>query len=241
MTEAAASDTDAETSTILLVDDEAELRKILKTYLAIEKYTVLEAAGFEDMRSVLESRKVDLLVLDLSIAPDSSIAYIGNLRKIFYGGIIVLTGLEDVDTEIDCLEMGADDYIVKPCKRAPFIARVRSILRRARPDAVKSPSPNWRFSKVERSLFAPDGTAVSLTDTESRLVHSFVGKKDIVHTRQDVFYTLYPNGDPEKSRAVDVLISRLRDKLLRHQVDNYLIKTVHGTGYSLAQEVVPLD
>lgn len=222
---------------ILIVDDDAALRRLIADFLGENGYSVTAAVDAPDMRRQLAAREYDLIVLDLMMPGEDGLSA---LRAMGSGRppVIMLSAMgTDVDRIIG-LEVGADDYIAKPCNPRELLARIRAVLRRA--DSASEVGVfhfgGWRLDPSAVELFAPDGTLVPMTTNEWRILHALVGARRRVLSREELMNRL--GGDDLESfdRSIDIAISRLRRKLAQYD-DHEIVRTIRGEGYGLAVDV----
>lgn len=238
--------TPAEHNRILVVDDDPDIRGLLRDYLTREGFDVSEAGDGAGMRAVLKDRDVDLVILDLVLPDEDGLTLARELREKHDLGIIILTGKGETVDLVVGLEMGADDYVPKPFANRELLARIRSVLRRTqRPEpaaAAEPPAGNYRFAEwtlamPSHHLKASDGRVVALTATEFRLLCAFLKAPNTVIPRATLYKEVYGKDLEGASRAIDVLIGRLRNKLEAERgKPPRLIKTVHGDGYSFTPD-----
>lgn len=234
---------------ILVVDDDAEIRALLSEFLSRHGYGVETAADGAEMEQRLAGSTFDLAVLDVMMPGEDGLSI---LRRLQGGGSMPIIMLSAVGTDIDRivgLEMGAEDYLSKPCNPRELLARIRTVLRRVRhsgqadgqaPDAdAQVPThrfAGWSLSLTMRLLLDPDNVVVTLTDGEFRLLRAFVEHPRRVLSRDQLLD--YSAGQDTESydRAIDVQVSRLRRKLERGR-DSDLIRTVRHEGYMFTAAV----
>lgn len=225
-------------SNILIVDDDADLRNLIAEFLTGHDYNVSQAASAEEMREKLRNMKFDLVVLDLMMPGEDGLSA---LRKMKGNGppIIMLSAMgTDVDRIVG-LEMGADDYIPKPCNPRELLARIRAVSRRAGQEAEPAEKlcfGEWVMDLNVHELFAPDGTKITLSPKEWRLLNAIVGAERRVLSRDELMTRLGGEEEDTFDRAIDIAVSRLRRKLARFD-KREIIRTVRGEGYGLALEV----
>lgn len=235
-----------ERNRILVVDDDPDIRALLRDYLTREGFEVREAGDGAEMRDVLRDYDADLVILDLVLPGEDGLTLARQLREKHNLGIIILTGKGETVDLVVGLEMGADDYVPKPFANRELLARIRSVLRRTHRDDTASPAEptasNYRFAEwtlamPSHHLTADDGRVVSLTATEFRLLCAFLKSPNTVIPRETLYKEVYGKVQVGASRAIDVLIGRLRNKLeAERDKPPRLIKTVHGDGYSFTPE-----
>lgn len=230
-------------ATLLVVDDDREIRTLLAEHLAGHGYRVLSAEDGRAMRAVLETQAADLIVLDLNMPGEDGLSLCRWVRASSATPVIMLTARGDPIDRIVGLEMGADDYLAKPFEPRELLARIRSVLRRARalppnlePVTMKRASfAGWTLNRDTRDLTAPDGRLVMLSGAEFALIDAMVEHAGRVLSR-DQLRALAIEGDAD-DRAVDLRVSRLRQRLGDDARDPTLIKTVRSLGYVLAAPV----
>jgi two-component system OmpR family response regulator len=221
---------------LLIVDDNAELREQMRRYLSDYEFDIDTAPDAPGMDAVLAARPVDLVILDLMMPGEDGLSICRRLVQAGEAAVIMISAAgEEIDRVLG-LELGADDYLPKPFSPRELLARARAVLRR-RTDGPKprGASPEFtfegfRYNSARRELRAPDGTMILLTAIESSLLGTLLMYPQQVMTRDEL---LSPGQSDPESRAIDLLVSRLRRKLLAHGGDN-LIRTQRGAGYLLA-------
>jgi two-component system, OmpR family, response regulator len=231
---------------ILIVDDDAEIRSLLCTYLQKNGFRATAVADGRAMWHALDGVSVDLIVLDLMLPGDDGLTLCRNLRaKASDIPVIMLTARGEETDRIVGLEMGADDYLAKPFSARELLARIKAILRRARSlpqnmrpdDAQQLRFGDWALDTVQRQLISASGVVTPLSGAEYRLLRIFLSHPNRVLTRdQLVDLTQGKEADP-LDRSIDVQVSRLRHRLGDDSREPRLIKTVRGEGYVLAVAV----
>ena len=230
---------------ILIVDDDAEIRSLLGTYLTRNGLKATAVADGNGMWRALDAGHVDLVVLDLMLPGDDGLTLCRKLRARSELPVIMLTARGDETDRIVGLEMGADDYLPKPFSARELLARIKVVLKRVRSlppnmrpdDSTLLSFAGWTLDTVHRHLVSPDGVAASLSGAEYRLLRIFLAHPNRVLNRdQLVDLTQGREADP-LDRSIDVQVSRLRHRLGDDPKDPQLIKTVRGEGYVLAVPV----
>ncbi len=230
---------------ILVVDDEASIRRILETRLSMIGYDVVTASDGEEALEVFHKQDPDLVVLDVMMPKLDGYGVCQELRKESDIPIIMLTALGDVADRITGLELGADDYVVKPFSPKELEARIRSVLRRvARASHEGIPSSgviqvgDIRIDTNKRQVYKRD-ERIRLTGMEFSLLELLVSRSGEAFSRSEILQEVW-GYTPERhvdTRVVDVHISRLRAKLEDDPSNPELILTARGTGY-LFQRIV---
>jgi DNA-binding response OmpR family regulator len=231
-------------ATILIVEDDPEIRRLVGDLLLQEDYAVEAVEDAKAMDDVLRRLKPDLLVLDLMLPGEDGLAICRRLRANDIP-ILMLTAKSDEIDRVVGLEMGADDYLTKPFSPRELLARARAVMRRTRPAAP--PIANRRFSFGDfvididgRSLTAREGEAVVLTSAEFELLVCFIEHPRRVLSRDQILDWTRRRAAEPFDRTVDVLISRLRKKLDAACPGSNLINTVRNGGYLMTAHVKPL-
>lgn len=230
---------------ILIVDDDAETRRLLQAYLEKQGYRVTTVADGRALRKALDTARPDLIVLDLMLPGEDGLEICRDLRIRSNVPVIMLTARGEETDRIVGLEMGADDYLAKPANPRELLARIKSVLRRARslpenlkPEAVKSLRfAGWTLDVATRNLTAPDGVVVPLSGTEFKLLRVFLAHPDRVLSRDQLIDLMISRDAGPFDRAIDVQVSRLRQRLREDAREPQIIKTVRGEGYVLAAKV----
>ena len=234
---------------ILIVDDDREIRELLTTYLVRNGMRAEAVPTGRHMRAALENEgPFDLIVLDLMLPGEDGLALTRNLRagKWKTIPILMLTARSDEADRILGLEMGADDYLAKPFAARELLARIRSVLRRTRmlPPNMRSTEDarvlafgEWRLDTTGRTLVDQDGLLVALSGAEYRMLRVFLDHPQRVLSR-DQLLNMTQGRDAELfDRSIDLLVSRLRQRLRDEAREPRYIKTVRSEGYVFAQAV----
>lgn len=224
---------------ILVVDDEASIRHILKTRFSMIGYDVVTAANGKEVLDTFHKAHPDLVVLDVMMPIVDGYGVCQELRKESDVPIIMLTALGDVADRITGLELGADDYVIKPFSPKELEARIRSVLRRVhRTSTSRIPSSsvirvvNLKIDTNKRQVYK-GSEQIRLTGMEFSLLELLVSRSGEAFSRSEILQEVW-DCTPEwhvDTRVVDVHISRLRAKLEDDSSNSELILTVRGTGY----------
>jgi len=230
------------TQRILVVDDDAELRALLQSYLGVQGYAVVAVEDGQALRRELAAGSFDLVILDLMLPGDDGLSLCRELRATSSLPILMLTARGDELDRIVGLEMGADDYLPKPFHPRELLARIRSILRRMQDRVGVAPAralrfAGWRLDIGLRHLLDEDGVAVPLSTGEFRLLHALAESANRVLSRDRLTDVLSGREAGPFDRSVDVMIGRLRRRLGDDGREPTLIKTVRNEGYVLAAKV----
>ena len=225
-------------STILLVDDDEAVRKVLSFPLERDGYTVVQAVDGEDALQRFGEQPVDLVVLDLMLPKLDGLEVCKQLRSRSTVPIIMLTARDDELDKVLGLELGADDYVTKPFSIREFRSRTRALLRRARaprhePDnaSVQPVSIDGLTIDVSRRVVEMDGARVRLTYVEFELLARLASTPGRVYSRRMLLEALWGSADFRDPRTIDVHVRHLREKLERDSRNPEFILTVRSVGY----------
>jgi len=222
---------------VLVVDDDPDIRFGLVEVFERAGFEAVSAGDVPAMERQLAVRGVDLIVLDLMMPGEDGLSACKRLSGKGRPPIIMLSALGDDADRIVGLEIGADDYLAKPCNPRELVARARAVLRRGRDaDASAAEARSFAGFKLDiarRELVDPDGVVIALSAGEFRLLRAFVERPQRVLTREQLLDFAFDNDGEVFDRAVDVQVSRLRRKLERPGAPE-IIRTVRGEGYLFA-------
>ena len=228
---------------LLLVDDELALREPLAEYLVRQGFCVTQADSATTARSRLTEASPDLVLLDIMMPGEDGLSLCRHLTETKAIPVIFLTARGEATDRIVGLEIGADDYVVKPFEPRELVARIRSVLRRAargpaEPDENEAYAfEGWRLNPVKRRLTDAEGAVVSISSAEFRMLVAFLDHPRKVLNRDQLLDMVQGREAHLFDRAVDNQISRLRRKIELDHHNPQLIQTVWGGGYMLAAEV----
>ena len=230
-------------SLILVVDDDPDLRKLMTGFLAGHGYRVAEAQDVADMRRVIDVQRPDLVILDVMMPGEDGLSAARRLAAEDGPAVIMLSALGGDTDRIIGLEVGADDYLAKPCNPRELLARVRAVLRRLQQDDPGERESGecyqfagWRLDVVRRDLRDPTGIFINLSDGEFALLRRFVENPQRVLSRDQLLDLAGGRSSELIDRAIDSQISRLRRKL-NERAEAELIRTVRNEGYMLLPRV----
>jgi DNA-binding response OmpR family regulator len=229
----------AESPTILLVDDEASVRKVLTFPLERDGYTVVQAADGEEALERFGGQPVDLVVLDIMLPKLDGLEVCKRLRARSSVPIIMLTARDDELDKVLGLELGADDYITKPFSIREFRSRVRALLRRARAprhdaaelEAEEQLTVDGLVVDLARRTVEVRGASVQLTYVEFELLRALMRDPGRVFTRRMLLEALWGTADFRDPRTIDVHVRHLREKIEPDSHRPEYILTVRSVGY----------
>lgn len=229
---------DAPPEHILVVDDDPGIRDLVRDFLTLNGYQVATAADARTMERALSEQMADLVVLDVMLPGEDGLSICRRLSRPGGPALIMLSAMGEETDRIVGLELGADDYLSKPCNPRELLARIRAVLRR-RSDhaddheilAAACEFAGWRLDLVRHELRSPQGVVVNLTSGEFSLLRAFVERPQRVLTRDQLLEMARGPESDAFDRAIDVQISRLRRKLENGGEGEELIRTVRNEGY----------
>jgi len=230
---------------IIIVDDEAPAREMVGDYLKMHGFTVTLCDGGKSLRGVIETSVPDLVVLDLNMPEEDGLSIIRDLKSRINVPVIMLTATASPIDRVVGLELGADDYIAKPCELRELMARIRSVLRRSAP--VKAAAPETASAKAEKeqlvrfgtkwldleaqALRDDEGNEHPLTASEFGLLKVFAANPKRVLSRERLLELANARDAEAFDRAVDLRIMRIRRKIEIDPTKPAVIRTIRGGGY----------
>lgn len=228
-------------SLILVVDDEPEIRALLRTCFERDGFAVAEAGTGAEMRARIEDKGLVLVTLDLTLGGEDGLELAREIRARRNVPIIMITGKGDTIDRVVGLELGADDYIAKPFQLREVLARVRAVLRRyagsegAAAPAAAPVEERYAFEDclldVGRRELTQGGSPCDLTTAEFNLLHIFVKRPRRVLSRDNIMDLLKGHEWSPLDRSIDALVGRLRKRIEADPNVPQLVKTVRGVGY----------
>ncbi len=236
---------------ILVVDDEQEVRALLRKCMEQEGFSVLEARDGRELKAALAAGPVQLITLDLNLAGEDGLVLAREIRAACNVPIVMITGKGDTIDRVVGLELGADDYITKPFHVREVLARIRAVLRRyegsvSAPRSAQAASPgdgeschfaNLVLNEGRRELKTTDGSTIDLTTAEFNLLALMVRHPQRVLSRDVIMDRLKGHDWSPLDRTIDALVARVRKKIEPNNETPKILKTVRGVGYVLAAEV----
>ncbi len=230
---------------ILIVEDEASIREPLVKYFENNQFRVKAASNASEARALLNVHAFDLVISDIMMPGEDGLSLCRHIRSTSNLPVILLTARTEELDRILGLEVGADDYVVKPFSPRELLARVKAVVRRTNTLPPKQISPetpayafgDWVLKTGERELVGPDGLSVPLSSGEYTLLLVLVERPKLVLTRDQLLDLTQGREAGVFDRSIDNQISRLRRKIEEDPKTPRYIKTVWGGGYSFAVEV----
>jgi len=229
---------------ILIVDDEEEVRAMLRSALALEGFRISEASDGAGMMAAINAEVPQLITLDLKLKGEDGLKLAREVRARSNVPIIMITGKGDMIDRVVGLELGADDYIAKPFHVREVLARIRAVLRRyeREPDEAEPPHDRYEFEgwildMARRELTAPSGELCDLTTAEFELLSILVKRPGCVLPRDNIMDLLKGHDWSPLDRTIDGLVARLRRKIEPGSERPRVIKTVRSVGYAFGIDV----
>jgi two-component system OmpR family response regulator len=228
---------------VLIVDDDVQIRHLLRDYLSEFGMSVVAVSDGSEMAAALEKDPFDIVILDLMLPGEDGLSLCRGLRAKSDIPILMLTARGEAMDRVVGLEVGADDYIVKPFEPRELVARIQTILRRTRRGRESINEKNeaafmgWRLNFILRQLVSPQGLVIPLSNAEFRLLTVFVERPNRVLTREFLLEATQGRDMDVFDRSIDILVSRVRQKLNDDPRAPSMIKTIRGEGYLFDAEV----
>lgn len=228
---------------ILVADDEPRITKLVSIALSEEGFRVVTASGGEEALAKAEEVRPDIVLLDIVMPDLDGIEVMRQLRERRPVPVILLTAKGSTADKAKGLDLGADDYVAKPFEPRELVARIKAVLRRRSAPAgdrggdTTVEFAGWRFDRLKRQLVSPQQVVVPLSSAEYRLLSAFVERPRRVLTRDQLLDATRGQGVVVADRAIDLAVSRLRQKLSAAQDGEQLICTIRGEGYIFDAEV----
>ncbi|WP_033166147.1 response regulator transcription factor [Clostridium sp. KNHs205] len=222
---------------ILVVEDDADINRILCRYLEKENYETTAAFSGSEAKLLLSVKSFDLILLDLMLPGINGEELVADIRKSSFVPIMIISAKSALEDRVKLLKSGADDYLVKPFEREEVLARVDALLRRSRDFAVKIPDKNEISFKqltmrpVSREVFVK-GNLIGLTSHEYEILNLLLKYPERVFTKEQLYQDIWKSGYYGEDNTINVHISNIRKKIKDFDEDSY-IKTVWGIGFKL--------
>ena len=223
---------------IFVVDDEAPARDMVGDYLRMHGFAVTLCDGGKSLRKAIEGSPPDLVVLDLNMPEEDGLSIVRDLKAKHGTPVIMLTATASPIDRVVGLELGADDYVAKPCELRELVARIRSVLRRSSAEGGPAHPPNKkvRFGTKWLDLDAhilrdENDVAHPLTASEYNLLKAFAEHPQRVLTRERLLDLASARDEEAFDRAIDVRITRIRRKIEPNPSQPTIIQTIRGAGY----------
>ncbi|WP_370206815.1 response regulator transcription factor [Pararhodobacter marinus] len=226
---------------VAILDDEAEIRRILADALGEAGFRTSTYSRASDFEAALKRTTPDVCLVDLGLPDRDGLALVHRLALESGATIIIISGRANTADRVTGLELGADDYIIKPFEPAEVVARIRARLRKSRPAPEASANlarfNGWEAQFDQYMLVSEDGTQVPFSHAEGEVLRLFLDSPKRLISRHQMQESLGGAAGESFDRAMDVRISRLRAKLGEDPKNPRLIKTIYGAGYIFLGDV----
>ena len=239
-------------SHILIVEDDIEMRNMITEFLRQNGFRISCASKEDEIKFILKKNRIDLILMDIMLGNENGIEICKNLRAENSIPIVFVSALSADNQKMNGYEVGADDYITKPFNPKLLLARVKAVIKRAgrsasliyRRKTEKYTFSSWSYDGKKNKALSPEGFQVALSKKETSLLKALLANPHIPLTREEIADAIDIEREKDQnlsslqSRAIDVLVSRLRTKLEKNPKDPLLIRTERGIGYVLASDVL---
>ncbi|WP_120502567.1 response regulator [Roseovarius sp. EL26] len=228
------------TATILVCDDEPDVREMLQEYLSKRGFSIVAAGNSDELRAAIDRHAIDLILLDINMPGEDGLTTLRGLRNSNQVPVVMLTAAGEVIDKIVGLEMGADDYLAKPVDLRELEARIKAVLRRQSEPAPQTPQQDapesapfgaFTLDLTGAKLRDAEGQDVPLTAMEFNLLALFARNRGRVLNRDQILEQAHDRSWDPFDRSIDIRISRLRRKIESNPQKPQIIKTVRGIGY----------
>lgn len=236
-----------QTPKILVVEDEVVTRNTLKSVFEAEGYVVFEAQDGVEMHQILNAQEVNLIIMDINLPGKNGLMLARELREKDNVALMFLTGRDNEVDRILGLEIGADDYIIKPFNPRELTIRARNLLQRTMPVPEKNIKElksselfrfnGWTLDLNSRSLITPTGEVLKLPRSEFRALLHFCENPGKIQTRETLLNKMTGRELKPHDRTVDVTIRRIRKHFEDYSPNSEIIVTIHGEGYRFCGEL----
>jgi len=234
--------------TVLSIEDDVDFQHVINYGLSKQGFKVIRAVNARTAAEKVEQYNIDIILLDLGLPDMNGADLIPELKSKSRAGIIVFSGNSSTEEKINCLEIGAHDYVVKPVNMKEIGARIEAVFRRV--ESVTNAAPaneknqkiiefgdDWRLDRNNFQVFDKNGQSANLTPSEFEVLEALMSKPNIPLSRQELFDATRQQLENEVGREIDVQIARLRKKLSSEYKKNELIRTIHGKGYMFVGKI----
>lgn len=240
---------------ILIVEDDLDMQEMMVSFMQKNGFMVIAANNADELTEKLKSQRVDLILLDVMLGDENGISICREIRETNNIPILIVSALSADQDRLSGFEVGADDYIVKPFNPQILLAKVKAILKRGTKIASLAYRRNtniyhfndWIYNGKKDIVISPKGFQISLSKKETKILKVFLTNSHITLTREEIANSIDDNRKEDEtlnlaeSRAIDVLVGRLRSKIEIDTKNPSLIKTERGIGYIFSTEVEVKD
>ena len=228
---------------IHIVDDDQRLCRLLGRYLENGGYEVTSTTSGDDISQRIRDSSISLLLLDVMLPGKDGLTLAREVRELSDIPIIFLTAKADISDKVSGLEIGADDYITKPFEEKELLARIHSVIRRAKLDTYHKTDKSlakfagWKLNLINQTLTSPDGELVDITNSEYKLLSTLVRQPNVAISRDEILQMISGREWSPLDRSADMAIAKLRKKIEQNPKKPTLIRTVRNKGYQLTVAV----
>ena len=228
---------------IHIVDDDQRLCRLLCRYLENGGYEVTTSTTGRDISQRIQDSSISLLLLDIMLPGKDGMTLAREIRALSDIPIIFLTAKADVSDKVNGLEIGADDYITKPFEEKELLARIHSVIRRAKLDTYHQTTntiarfAGWELNLINQTLRSPEGKPVDITNSEYKLLSALVRRPNVAVSRDEILNMISGRQWSPLDRSADMAIAKLRKKIEQNPKKPALIKTIRNKGYQLTVAV----
>lgn len=229
---------------VLVVEDDDDLRESLREFLALSGHNVTVAASGRAFYRALDEFQFTVAVIDVGLPDQSGFVLAEYLRANTDTGIVMLTARDAEDDQLRGYESGADIYLTKPVNSRVLVSAIARLAERLRGKAgggnsrLSAPPGSWFLSCSSWTLFSPDGYSIVLTSLEYRFLEQLAQSEKRQMGRENLLANLYQQDDDYSGRALDAMVRRLRIKITRIQVSSNPIKSIYGVGYCFSENIL---
>lgn len=241
-------------SKLLIVDDDIEMRQMMASYLQNSGFMVYQGANLADLTHYLNEKQIDLILLDVMLEYENGIDICKKIREEHNLPIIMVSALSSDHHRMSGYAVGADDYVAKPFNSQLLLARVNAVLNRVqrspsllyRRDTATYEFAGWTYESRTREVFNAKGVLIALSQKELKLLQVLLANPHIALTREEIIEAMDKqegdkNTSGQVSKALDVLIGRIRQKIEDDPKNPKLIKTVRNIGYMFSASVKKIE
>ena len=228
---------------IHIVDDDQRLCRLLGRYLENGGYEVTSNTSGDDISQRIQDSSISLLLLDVMLPGKDGLTLAREVRELSDIPIIFLTAKADISDKVSGLEIGADDYITKPFEEKELLARIHSVIRRAKLDTYHQTDKSlakfagWKLNLINQTLTSPDGELIDITNSEYKLLSTLVRRPNVAISRDEILQMISGREWSPLDRSADMAIAKLRKKIEQNPKKPALIRTVRNKGYQLTVAV----
>jgi two-component system OmpR family response regulator len=220
-------------TSLLVVEDETDLREAMVTYLEMEGFACHGVANLKSAQRWMEQHRFDIVVLDLGLPDGDGLSWLQGRQDMADKGVIICSARGEGPQRVAGVKAGADVYLVKPVQLEELASLVHNLARRLQ----RQPAPNWTLNPLHWQLASPDGRVIPLTHSEQEILNLLARQPGKVVARDDIIRALGHLPEDYDPRRLEVLVRRLRTKAKSHLGYALPLNTVHGQGFAFAAAI----